>query len=672
MRPILLYAPRGPVPETVLERLETIGAGVSIATTAGEAAALLESQPPDMIVVIPPARSTDAAALLPYVQRQRVPAPIFVLAEAGETAAPLALEVLSQDAWTRAMGDLTTGSGSAGSTVLLSRHRLASLLELWEKRDAPEVDVVKPALRSIMHALDASRVSLLRYSEGDVVASIAASSIGTRVVGRRIELDRYPELRKAGSQEGSVLIEEIDRDPLMDSASGYLSGVPIRSLICQRLPDGSDLYLHAVREREPFSLADVALVRAAARLLGRVLRPGRSEGDLEDLERREGRRLLETLERAFMDLPEPLGIFDASGRFLAVNRALVGLTGRVASELIGLTYETLLKKDSVREEGDETASQENAARHLIDSLTLAGLRVQITTPTGELIPAELLTIPLGEAGGREDAGWFIVLFRDLSRAVARRAREAALSRELKDTKQQLEQMEKATLQSAMFRSRFWAAASHELRTPLAIVRSHLDLVVNDLSPGIPEKSMGMLKTAAESLVRLERLIADILDGAVADDARALPKGQEVDMVRVLKDLYADSLPGATRRGIALSLDIHEPLPTVSGDAERIERILANLLDHSLRSVGKIDPAVFLSAALEEDRVVVRIADRGSNIGPLRAAHLFDGVESARGPGELSLAMARRLAEEMGAQISATANEDGNQKTVKWAVWRKAD
>ncbi|MEO6323080.1 MAG: HAMP domain-containing sensor histidine kinase, partial [Thermoanaerobaculia bacterium] len=213
---------------------------------------------------------------------------------------------------------------------------------------------------------------------------------------------------------------------------------------------------------------------------------------------------------------------------------------------------------------------------------------------------------------------------------------------------------------------------HELRTPLAIVRSHLDLVVNDLSPGIPEKPMGMLKTAAESLVRLERLIADILDGAAADDARALPKGQEVDLARVLKDLHADTLPGAARRGITLRLDIEEPLPTVSGDAERIERILANLLDHSMRSVGKIDPAVFLSAALEEDRVVVKIADRGSAIGALRAAHLFDGVESPRGPGELSLAVARRLTEEMGAQLSAAANEDGNLKIVKWAVWRKPE
>ncbi|MEO6324900.1 MAG: PAS domain-containing protein, partial [Thermoanaerobaculia bacterium] len=461
MRPILLYAPRGPVPETVLERLETIGAEVFIATTAGEAAAYLESQPPDMIVVIPPARSTDAAALLPYVERQRVPAPIFVLAEAGEPAAPLALEVLGQDAWTRAMGDLTTGSGGASSAILLSRHRLASLLELWEKRDAPEVDVVKPALRSLMHALDASRVSLLRWTPGDVLASIAASSVGTRVVGRRIEVDRYPELVKAGSQEGSVLIEEIDRDPLMDSASNYLAGIPIRSLLCQRLPEGSDLYLHAVRDREPFSLADVALVRAAARLLGRVLRPQHTEVDLEDLERREGRRLLDTLERAFMDMPEPLGIFDSAGRFLSANRALLGLTGRTAPELMGLAYDTLLKQRVDRDDPEESAS-----RRPLDSLTLAGARVQITTPTGELVPAELLTIPLGEAGGREDTGWFIILFRDLSRAVARRARETGLARELKDTQHRLDELEKATRQSAVFRTRFWTAASHELRTPL--------------------------------------------------------------------------------------------------------------------------------------------------------------------------------------------------------------
>jgi len=472
-------------------------------------------------------------------------------------------------------------------------------------------------------------------------------------VGRGVEIARYPELRAAAARSGAVLVEEVESDPLMGDASPYIAGAPIRSLLCQRLPgDGSALYLHAVRDTVPFGLTDVALVSATVRLLQAIrnLRAPRGTGEKAE------RKRLRAVELLFRGVPEPTALVATSGEILLANPPFLALTGRVASELIGLDFRTLLRPALPEDEFgplSESAGSEVVVR-----------RARLAAATGEAIPVEVLSLPAADETYSQ-AGWSALTIRDLRPDHARRARELVLEKEVAESNRELAAIQRRLREADAARARFWTAAAHELRTPLAIVQSHLEVVLSDLAEGIPEQPAILLANAAEGVRRLERLIADLLDAAVAGRTRSAAALADVPLPEVLEGLRADLASAALRRGCILSIDLPRDLPPVRGDRERVERLLFALIDHSLRASPKGE-SVVVTARQGDGKVELRIRDAGPSLPPGRAEELFDDIGAARGSAEFGLAVARRLADAMGAELCARAEADGaNAKIVAW-------
>ncbi len=640
------------MPEETRRQLTDAGADVVVAASPDEAAAALQNAAPDVVLVLPPARASEAAPLLPMLQAMTSPPPVFVL---GPEAAgrPVALELLPAEAWSRATASLRGGAGESASAVLLTRLQLAALLSLWEEAHSRDPDLDEHALMTVARVLDASRVTLFRWKAGDPVALVLASSLGVSAVGRKVEIVRYPELRAAAGRSGPVLVEEVNRDPLMEDASGFLAGVPIRSLLCQRLPgEGSVLYLHAVRETAPFGLTDVAMMAAASRLLQAARRLSGPGGPAEKPEKRR----LRTIELLFRGIPEPTALVSPTGEILLVNPAFRALTGRLESELVGLDYRSLLRPPHAEDGfGESPPGDPDLRREL----------ARVVTAAGEAIPVEVLTLPASDETYSQ-TGWSAVTLRDRTEPLTRAAREAALLRESEDSTSQLESLQARVRASAIAQTRLWNAAAHELRTPLAVAQSHLEVVLTDLLSEVPERPAALLRTASESLRRLEHLIADVMDAAAGAEFRPALHLEEIDIGEVVRHVSAELGPSAARRGVSLTVDVPRGLAGVSADREKAERLLSNLLEHSLRLTPRRQPRVAVSARAEDDRVVVRIVDHGPLLTPEKAAHLFDDLGAARAPGDIGLSVARRLAEAMGARVAAEVSGDGsNVKTVTW-------
>jgi PAS domain S-box-containing protein len=655
MRPFLLFRPGGDVPEAIRSPLEKAGTEVLVASTLEEAGTLLYSSMPDVLLVVPPGTAADAATLLSLLPHAVAPPSVFVLADDGAPRRPLALETIARNPWNRVTAALGEDSDDPAPAILLSRVQLTALLELWEQFAAERRDFVEHALRVLSLSLDASRVSLFRWKAGSALATLQGSSLGPGVVGREVEIARYPELRAAASRSGPVLVEEIDRDPLMGDARGFLEGTPIRSLLCRQLPgEGSDLYLHAVRERVPFGLVDVALLGAAARLFRAAHDAGRPR---DALEKNPDRKRQRTVQRILVGIPDATAMVGPTGEILIVNPPLCALTGRLESELVGLDYHVLLRPPGPEDAFDEAPR--------LDGSHLARERLRLLTASGQTIPVEVVSMPTpDETAGQ--AGWSTLTLRDRRKENTREAREKVLAKDLAETSRQLEALQASVREAEAMRARFWTAAAHEMRTPLAIVQSYLEVVLTDLSAEVPERPTQLLKTAADGLSRLERLIADVLDAAVTGRARATVHLSEVDLGEVVRGLSGALSASAFKRGLRLRVDAPKGLPRVSGDREKIERLVTNLVDHSLRTTPRSDEPVLLSASSEGDRTVIRIVDRGPTLSSERTAHLFDDVGSARSGGEFGLSVARRLADAMRAELTAYPDADGsNVKCVAW-------
>jgi signal transduction histidine kinase len=656
MRPFLLFRPGGGVPESVRAPLERAGGDVLVAATIDEAVSLAESSQPEIVLVVPPGTVADGAALLSRLPASDAPPPVFVLGEEGVPLRPAALESVARGPWSRATAALGEGSDDPAPALLLSRVQLTGLLDLWEQVVGGAPGFVEHALRTLSLSLDASRVTLYRWKAGSPVAAVEGSSLGPGVVGRTVEIVRYPELRAAAARSGAVLVEEVERDPLMEVASPYLAGQPKRSLLCLLLPgDGSDLYLHAVREGAPFGLVDVALLAATARILRASVTATRPP---EPLEKGPDRKRMRTVQRILTGIPDATAMVGPSGEILLVNPPFCALTRRLASELVGLDVRSLLRPLAPEDAFTTLTPQPGTP--------VATTRARLVTAAGETIPVEVLSLPTpDETAGK--AGWSTITLRDRRQEDAREAREQALQMDLDETSRQLEALQRGVREGDVMRARFWTAAAHELRTPLAIAQSYLEVILSDLADDVPERPTQLLKTASESLTRLERLIADVLDAAVSGRARSTLRLAELDLGEVVRGLAPALSAAAFKRGVRLTVEVPKGLSKIAGDREKVERLVTNLVDHSLRRSPRGDSEVRLVASGSDGRALVKVVDRAPTLPPAKAEHLFDDVGSARGGGEFGLSVARRLADAMDAELTAYAEPDGSN--VKCVAWR---
>ena len=129
--------------------------------------------------------------------------------------------------------------------------------------------------------------------------------------------------------------------------------------------------------------------------------------------------------------------------------------------------------------------------------------------------------------------------------------------------------------------RFLADAAHQLKTPLAGLRMQADLAQRETNADELKKS---LKNIGRSSVRATHTVNQLLALARAEaTGRSLPK-QAVDMVLVVNEVMADSVPRALEKQIDLGYDgpAAGELPTLlDGNPTLLKELVRNLLDNAI-------------------------------------------------------------------------------------------
>lgn len=213
------------------------------------------------------------------------------------------------------------------------------------------------------------------------------------------------------------------------------------------------------------------------------------------------------------------------------------------------------------------------------------------------------------------------------------------------------------------RTALLAAVSHDLRTPLASAKA----AVSSLrSPDIdfdPEDQAELLATADESLDRLGRLVANLLDmsrlQAGALGVTAVPVGMEDVVPRALDELG----PPATD----VTTDIPADLPAAHADPGLVERVLVNIVANALRHSPPDRPPT-ITASAHAGQVELRVIDTGPGIPEDQWEHVFlpfqrlGDRDNTTGVG-LGLALSRGLAEAMGGSITPETTPGGGLTMV---------
>jgi signal transduction histidine kinase len=196
------------------------------------------------------------------------------------------------------------------------------------------------------------------------------------------------------------------------------------------------------------------------------------------------------------------------------------------------------------------------------------------------------------------------------------------------------------------RREFIARISHDLRTPLTAIKG---LVVN-LQDVAPDEMQPSLATMDEQAERLIRLVNDLLALSRLQRGELKLRRAEVDLTSVARSAVSLVVEKARNLGVALSLDLPEELPTVSGDADRLQQVVVNLLDNALKATA-VGGDVQVQVRATEQAVILTVVDNGRGLTAEEAVHAFEPYFRGIGGGAgLGLTIAREIVRAHGGRI----------------------
>jgi signal transduction histidine kinase len=222
------------------------------------------------------------------------------------------------------------------------------------------------------------------------------------------------------------------------------------------------------------------------------------------------------------------------------------------------------------------------------------------------------------------------------------------SGEISHLAERFRQMASRLAEAEVQERNFLMSVSHELRTPLTAIRGHVEALREGLiiDPIAEAESLSVVAAEAE---RLERLVGDVLDLAKLDANRFTVLHEEVDMGRLVEQVYATFGEEARRREIDYRCDT-DGAPVIVSDGDRVFQIVSNLLSNAFRWTpdgGRVQ----LALSSDNGAVSVSVADTGPGIKPSDRDRIFRPFWSRDGGGTgLGLAIARELAVALGGRI----------------------
>jgi signal transduction histidine kinase len=124
--------------------------------------------------------------------------------------------------------------------------------------------------------------------------------------------------------------------------------------------------------------------------------------------------------------------------------------------------------------------------------------------------------------------------------------------------------------------------SHEFRTPLAALLASIELLRDGLNGMAPEAQRELLANVERGVLRLMRLIDNLLESVRIEAGQHSIRQQPVDLPEVIADARDLIEPLLRQRHLTLELDDSALAGTVRGDAQRLGQVFVNLIANAAK------------------------------------------------------------------------------------------
>jgi signal transduction histidine kinase len=206
------------------------------------------------------------------------------------------------------------------------------------------------------------------------------------------------------------------------------------------------------------------------------------------------------------------------------------------------------------------------------------------------------------------------------------------------------------------RADFVSLVSHELRSPMASVIGSARTLQVRWRELTPEQRESFLALIAHETSRLAELITDVLDTSRIEAGTFSYSFDNVDLAPLVRDSAAAAERGQDE--VPVRAVVHDPLPLVRGDRDRLRQVLVNLIDNAVKYSPR-GAEVRVEAQALDGRVVIDVRDRGPGIAREHHGVIFEKfgrVQSGSAkPGTgLGLFIARSIAEAHGGSLAVSS------------------
>jgi two-component system, OmpR family, phosphate regulon sensor histidine kinase PhoR len=343
---------------------------------------------------------------------------------------------------------------------------------------------------------------------------------------------------------------------------------------------------------------------------------GRRAAEIESSQRRQQQTSIDAKAQQqvlFNSMIEGLVLLDRAQKIYLANRSFKNLFGQ-KTELRGKTLLEALRLHEL----DELVHRVQAEGQVFDY----ELKLPDLTERWLRVNAAVISNSAGEREGT------ILVFHDLTR---------------------LKQLERT-------REEFVANVSHELRTPLSLIKGYVETLLDGArnDPAIAER---FLKIIERNTQRLDLLIQDLLTISALESGRMKLNLQPLELRPFVDKLLTDLHAKADNKNVALINAV--PEFTVNADMNRLEQVLANLVDNAIK-YGRANGHVTVGGVKQEDGTLeIFVQDDGPGIPPESLDRVFERfyrVDKARsrdqGGTGLGLSIVKHIVQAHGGEVWA--------------------
>jgi signal transduction histidine kinase len=199
-----------------------------------------------------------------------------------------------------------------------------------------------------------------------------------------------------------------------------------------------------------------------------------------------------------------------------------------------------------------------------------------------------------------------------------------------------------------------ADVAHELRTPLSNIQGYVEAIRD----GVMKPDGATLDSLNEEAALLSRLVDELQELSLAEAGELKLVYLEEDVTELIRRAAVSWQPQVVAKGMSLSVDLPDKLPSVNIDWQRINQVLHNLLENAVAHTGK-GGIITVAAAERGDWVEISVSDTGEGIPAQDLPNIFERfyrVDRSRaratGGSGLGLTIAKRLVEAHGGKIEA--------------------